>query len=99
MLNRVHAKGTKELNLVAGADSVDIGVGTAVSARLASEVVLKDLLALGRHVAASVLADVGPVAADLLTIDFESAEGVVAAHSDCQSQDGSGGLHGEVVLR
>lgn len=93
MLDGGHAEGAEEHDLVTSADGVDISVGTAVSARLAAEVVLKDLLALGGHVAASVLANVLPSLADLLAVDLELVEGVVATHSDGQSQDGSGGLH------
>lgn len=99
VLDGVHAEGAEERDLVAGADGVDISVGTAVSARLAAEVVLEDLLALGGHVAASVLANVLPGLADLLAVDLEPVEGVVATHSDGQRQDGSGSLHIERVVR
>lgn len=95
VLDGVHAEGAKEGDLVTSANSVDLGVGTAVTTGLATEVVLKDLLALGRHVAASVLTDVLPVAADGLAVDLELAESVVAAHSDGQSEDGSSSLHFE----
>ena len=93
MLNGVHAVGAEELDLVASTDSVDIGVGTALSARLAAEVVLEDLLALGGHVAASVLADVLPRLTDGLTVDLELVEGVVGTNGDGQRQDGSSSLH------
>lgn len=99
MLDGGHAEGAEERDLVASADGVDFGVGAAGSTRLAAEVVLKDLLALGGHVAASVLADVLPSLADDLAVDLELVEGVVGAHSDGQSKDGSGGLHLERVLR
>lgn len=93
MLDGGHAEGAKEHDLVAGADGVDISVGTAVSARLAAEVVLENLLALGGHVAASVLADVLPRLSDELAVDLELVEGVVGASSDGQRQDGSSSLH------
>jgi hypothetical protein len=95
VLDRGHAKGTEEGDLVTSADSVDIGVGAAGTAGLATEVVLEDLLALGRHVTASVLADVLPSVANDLAVDLELVEGVVTAHSDGQSQDRSSGLHVE----
>lgn len=98
VLDRVHAKGAEERDLVTCADGVDIGVGTAVSAGLAAEVVLKDLLAFGGHVAAGVLADVLPGLANLLAVDFEPVEGVMGGHSGGQGQDGSGSLHGEGVV-
>ena len=98
MLDGGHAEGAEEHDLVTSADGVDISVGTAVSARLAAEVVLKDLLALGGHVAASVLANVLPSLANLLAVDLELVKGVVATYSDGQRQDRSGSLHiGEVV--
>ena len=98
MLDGGHAEGAEEHDLVTSADCVDISVGTAVSARLAAEVVLKDLLALGGHVAASVLANVLPSLANLLAVDLELVKGVVATYSDGQRQDRSGSLHiGEVV--
>lgn len=93
MLDGGHAVGAEEHDLVAGADGVDISVGTAVSARLATEVVLEDLLTFGGHIAASVLADVLPGLADGLAVDLELVEGVVGANSDGQRQDGSSGLH------
>ena len=95
MLDGGHAEGAKEHDLVAGADGVDISVGTALSARLAAEVVLEDLLALGGHVAASVLADVLPGFADGLAVDLELVEGVVGTNGDGQRQDGSSSLHRE----
>ena len=93
MLDGGHAVGAEKHNLVAGADGVDIGLSTALSARLAAEVVLEDLLALGGHVAASVLADVLPGLTDSLAVDLDLVEGVVGANSDGQRQDGSSGLH------
>ena len=99
VLDRVHAEGTEEGDLVTGADGVDVGVGAAGSAGLATEVVLEDLLALGGHVTASVLADVLPSVADDLAVNLELVEGVVTAHSDGQSQDGSSGLHVEGIGR
>lgn len=93
VLDGGHAEGAEEHDLVAGADGVDISVGTAVSARLAAEVVLENLLALGGHVAASVLADVLPRLSDELAVDLELVEGVVGASSDGQRQDGSSSLH------
>lgn len=95
MLDGVHAVGAEELDLVAGADGVDIGLSTALSARLAAEVVLEDLLALGGHVAASVLADVLPGLANGLAVDLELVEGVVSLNSGGQRQDGSSSLHFE----
>lgn len=97
VLDRVHAEGTKEGNLVTSADSVDVGVGAAGTARLATEVVLEDLLTLGGHVPASVLADVLPSLTNDFSVDLELVEGVVTAHSDGQSQDGSSGLHVEGI--
>jgi hypothetical protein len=99
VLNGVHAVGAKEGDLVASADGVDLGLGTICSARLATEVVLKDLLTLGGHVAASVLADVLPALANNLAIDLELVEGVVGAHSDGQRQHGSSSLHVERMMR
>jgi hypothetical protein len=93
VLDGCHAEGAEEHDLVACADGVDLSVGTAVSAGLAAEVVLEDLLAFGGHVAASVLADVLPSLANDFAVDLELIKGVVATHSDGQSQDGSGGLH------
>jgi hypothetical protein len=93
VLDGSHAEGTKEHDLIASTDGVDLSVGTAVSTRLAAEVVLEDLLALGGHVATSVLADVLPSLTNKFAIDLELVEGVVATHSDGQSQDGSGSLH------
>jgi len=93
VLDGVHAVGAEEHDLVAGADGVDISLSTALSARLAAEVVLENLLALGGHVAASVLTDVLPGLADSLAVDLELVEGVVSANSDGQCQDGSSGLH------
>ena len=93
MLDGGHAVGAEEHDLVASADGVDIGLSTALSARLAAEVVLEDLLALGGHVAASVLADVLPGLTDSLAVDLDLVEGVVGANSDGQRQDGSSGLH------
>lgn len=95
MLNRVHAKGTGEGNRITRADGVDISVGAALTARLAAEVVLEDLLTLGGHVASSVLADVA--SADLLTVHLEPVERVVSAHSGGKSDNGSGGLHFEGI--
>lgn len=95
VLDRVHAECTKEGNLVTSADGVDIGVGSAGTAGLATEVILEDLLTLGGHVAASVLTDVLPSVANDLAVDLELVESVVAAHSDGQSKDGSGSLHVE----
>jgi hypothetical protein len=95
MLDGVHAVGAEELDLVAGADGVDISLSTALSARLAAEVVLENLLALGGHVTASVLADVLPGLADRLTIDLDLVEGVVGLNSGGQRQDGSSSLHFE----
>jgi hypothetical protein len=98
VLNGGHAKCAKEGDLVAGTDGVDLSLRTAFSARLATEVVLEDLLALGGHVAASVLADVLPALADDLAVDLELVEGVVGADSDGQRQHGSSRLHlGRVV--
>lgn len=93
MLDGVHAVGAEELDLVASADGVDISLGTALSARLAAEVVLEDLLALGGHVAASVLADVLPGLTHGLAIDLDLVEGVVGLNSGGQRQDGSSSLH------
>lgn len=93
MLDGSHAVGAEEHDLVASADGVDVSVGTAVSARLATEVVLEDLLTLGGHVAASVLADVLPGLTDGLAVDLELVEGVMGANSDGQRQDGSSSLH------
>jgi hypothetical protein len=93
VLDRVHAKGSKEGDLVTSSDGVDIGVGAAGTTGLATEVVLENLLALGGHVTASVFADVLPPVANDLAVDLELVEGVVTAHSDGQSQDGSSGLH------
>lgn len=97
MLDGGHAEGTEEGDLVTSANGVYIGVGTAVSARLATEVVLKDLLTLGGHVTASVLADVLPALADGLAVDLELVEGVVRTRSDGKSQDRSSSLHFERV--
>jgi hypothetical protein len=98
VLNGVHAVSAKEGDLVAGADGVDLSFGTICSTRLATEVVLKDLLTLGGHVAASMLADVLPALANDLAIDLELVEGVVGAHSDGQRQHGSSSLHVERVI-
>jgi hypothetical protein len=99
VLNGGHAKGAKEGDLVASADGVDLGLRTAVSARLATEVVLEDLLTLGGHVAASVLADVLPALADDLAVDLELVEGIVSTHSDGQRQHESSRLHLGRVIR
>jgi tetrahydromethanopterin S-methyltransferase subunit F len=93
VLDRVHAKCTEERDLVTSANGVDVGVGAAGTTGLAAEVVLKNLLTLCRHVSAGVLSDVLPSVADDLAVDLELVEGVVTAHSDGQSQDGSSGLH------
>ena len=95
VLDRVHAKGTEERDLVTSANGVDVGVGAAGTTGLATEVILEDLLALGGQVAASVLADVSPAITNDLAVDLEPVKGVVTAHSDGQSQDGSSGLHVE----
>lgn len=95
MLDGGHAEGAEERDFVTSADGVDISVGTAVSARLATEVVLKDLLTLGGHVTASVLADVLPALTDGLAVDLELVEGIVRTRSNGKSQDGSSSLHFE----
>lgn len=86
MLDRSHAKGTLEVDLIASAHGQDLGVGTAVATRLATEVVLQDLLTLGRHVSARVLTDISPVGALDFAVDGNLREGVVGTGNRGQRQ-------------
>lgn len=86
MLDRSHAEGTLEIDLIASVYGQDLSVGTAVATRLATKVVLQDLLALGRHVSARVLTDIGPVGALDFAVDGNLGEGVVGTGNGGQRQ-------------
>lgn len=77
MLNASHAKSTKKRHFIPALDSVDACFGARLAAWLAAEVVRKDVVALGRHVAPRVLAHVLPAFTDFGTVNLELIEGVV----------------------
>ena len=93
MLNAVHPKRAKQLHLIARFYCVDIGVCAGLAAGLAAEVVGENLVALGWLVAARVLADVLPVGADLLAVDFEAVEGVVGCGRAYEGEEVGRWLH------
>jgi hypothetical protein len=95
-LNSVCTKALLHADLVTGLDGVDLSVGTRAGTSVATEVILKNLSVLGRHVASGVLADVLPISADRGTIDQKLSKGVVGLDQRDEACKGGKGNSSEM---